>query len=321
MKISVGSPLSFFVRTFLPSFSKSTVTEQIDLLREELGKKTLPPYQSALDIQIGFRGNNPFKSKWAANANGKIMTGKIHLKNRSFQYVPKNSIEVVGLVLEQLDGKLKYLNELVNKSFSDDIVNSQLTYLQSHLLRLVEMTEFFLIYSRKFLIMMLHHEYAEVDPAAAKQAPLVKGDVVWVEKRLSAFIQMLEIYSQDKEDFIRALKNVPDITIPEETDGESLASKVHGKNLDPLNLGFIPYVFNPIYHIRNMVLLWRHSRIEAAKQEREYLELRIQQYRMKLGGVDNAKMESVVANAEERLKRLNKKIADMEESYAADYGA
>lgn len=321
MKLSVGSPLAFFVRTFLPSFSKSTITEQIDLLREELAKKTLPPYQSALDVQIGFRGNNPFKSKWAQSTNGRIMSGNVVLKNRGYKYVPKNSVELIGQVLEQLDGKLKYLNELIDKSFSDDIVNSQLTYLQSHLLRLVEMSEFFLIYCRKYLIMVLHHEFAEHDPSAAKQTPLVKGDVVWVEKRITAFIQMLEIYSQDKEDFIRALKRVPDITITEDIEGEKLAQKVHGKNLDPLNLGFIPYVFNPIYHIRNMVLHWRHSRIEAAKQEREYLELRIQQYRMKLGGVDNAKMESVVANAEERLKRLNKKIADMEESYAADYDA
>ena len=65
----------------------------------------------------------------------------------------------------------------------------------------------------------------------------------------------------------------------------------------------------------------RHNRIEAAKQERELLEMRIQQYIMKRGGKDNAKMDQVINNAQESLKKLNKKIHDMEESYNADYNA
>lgn len=69
------------------------------------------------------------------------------------------------------------------------------------------------------------------------------------------------------------------------------------------------------------IVEWRHNRIEAAKQERELLELRIQQYIMKRNGADNAKMDQVINNAQESLKKLNKKIADMEASYSADYGA
>lgn len=320
MKILAGSPLSFFTRTFLPNFSKSTVSDQIAMLREELKTKTLPPYRSALEQEVGFRGRRPFKAKWPMLYDAKAMNEKINHRNREFPYQPLNVIELVGCILETLEGKFKYLEELIVKSFSDDIVNTQLTFQQANLLRLAEMSEFYLIYARKFLIMLIDEEYKGIDAKAGKYKPLVKGDVKWLEKHFPTFIQMSIIYSQDKENFIRAIKKIPELTIPESKDEYELAEKVHGENLDPHGMRFVPYVFNPIYHIRSAILNWRHSRIESAKTEREYLELRLQQYRMKRGGVDNAKMEQVIEATEERLKKLNLKITEMEESYSSDYG-
>lgn len=291
------------------------------MLREELKTKTLPPYQSALEQEMGFRGKKPFQGKWPLLYNAKFMDEKINFRNREFQYQPLNVIETVGAILEQLDGKFKYLEELIGKSFSDEIVNTQLTFLQANLLRLAEMSEFYLIYARKFLILLIDEEYSAINAKNGKFKPLTKGDIKWIEKHFPTFVQMSIIYSQDKENFIRAIKKIPEMTIPESKDEYDLAEKVHGQNLDPNGMRFVPYVFNPIYHIRSAILNWRHSRIESAKAEREYLELRLQQYRLKRGGVDNAKMEQIIEATEERLKKLNLKITEMEESYSADYGA
>lgn len=322
IKISPGSPLSFFVRTFLPNFSKSTVTDQIDILKNELATKTLPPYLSATDSTSGLLGKNPFNAKWNQLANASIMSERrMNLKNREFKTVPTNCIELIASVLGTLSSRLTYLDELVNKSFGDDIVNTALSYQQANLLRLVEMSEFFLIYARRFLIYVVSEEYKNLETRPSVGEPFVKGDVKWIENNLSAFTQLLRIYSQDKENFIRDLKNIPDVTISDDKEESDLAKKVHGEKLDPMHLGFIPYVFNPIYHIRMAYVDWRHSRLEAAKAERELLELRIQQYIMKRNGTDNAKMDNVINNAQERLKRLNMKITQMEESYRADYGA
>ena len=321
IKILGGSPLSFFTRTFLPNFSKATVTDQIALLREELKTKTLPPYRSATEPEVGFRGRNPFKAKWPKLYNDKATSEKINVRNREFPYQPLNVIEIIACVLETMDGKLKYLEELTMKSFSDDIVNTQLTFLQTNLLRLVEMSEFYLVYARKFLILLIDEEYNTLNAKVGKHRPLVKGDIKWIETHFPTFMKMTAIYAVDKENFIRAIKSMPEMTVPDSKDEYELAEKVHSDNLDPFGMRFVPYVFNPIYHIRSAILNWRHSRIEAAKTEREYLELRLQQYRMKLGGADNAKMEQIIEATEERLKKLNVKITEMEETYAADYGA
>ena len=138
---------------------------------------------------------------------------------------------------------------------------------------------------------------------------------------MQAFLAILAIYSTEEDNFVRAIKQIPDIQVPENPEEDALVKKVHGNKVDELGLGFVPYVLNPIYHIRMKIVEWRHHRIESAKAERELLELRIQQYIMKRNGADNAKMDQVINNAQESLKKLNKKIADMEESYNADYNA
>lgn len=317
-----NSPLALFVRSFLPDFSKSTVTDQISVLKTELQTKTLPPYISALEVETGFHGKEPFKSKWAANTNNIIMGQRgLNLTNREFKLRPQNMIEIIHEVLNTMSIKLTELETMVNKSFGDSIVNSQLTYHQANLLRLVEMTEFFLIYSRRLLINIINNEYKYLDSRPSIGEPFVKGDLKWLESNLGTYATMLAIYSQDKENFFRAIKSVPDLIVSDDKDETETALKVHGDNLDPFRLGFIPYVLNPIYHIRMAIVDWRHNRIEAAKAERELLELRIQQYIMKRNGTDNAKMDQMINNAQERLKRLNKKITDMEESYRVDYGA
>ena len=105
------------------------------------------------------------------------MNEKINVRNRDFPYQPLNVIELVTCVLETLDNKLKYLDELVAKSFSDDIVNSQLTFLQTNLLRLAEMSEFYLVYARKFLILLIDEEYISLNAKVGKHGPLVNGDI------------------------------------------------------------------------------------------------------------------------------------------------
>lgn len=321
-KLLPGSPLALFVRTFLPNFSKSTVTNQIDMLKQELQTKVLPPYVSANSSETGMQGKNPFSAKWNAQVNSKIMSdGRMNFKNRAFKGMPLNCVELIYQVLNQMSDKLTYLDELIDKSFSNDIVNAQLTYQQANLLRLAEMSEFFLIYARRLLINIFNNEYKHLEARPSVGEPFVKGDLKWMDENLSAFVGILAIYSQDKENFIRANKSIPELVISDDKDDIAVAQKVHGRSLDPHNLGFIPYVFNPIYHIRMAIVDWRHNRIEAAKAERELLELRIQQYIMKRNGVDNAKMDQIINNAQERLKRLNKKISDMEESYRTDYGA
>lgn len=322
MALLPGSPLAFFVRTFLPSFSKSTVTQQIDILKNEIATKTLPPYASLVEPTTGFNEANPFVAKWNKAFNDTVMKNRtINFKNRDWSLRPINCIAVTYNVLSHLNERLTYLNDLIDKSFNEDIIGTQLSYQQANLLRLVEMSEFFLIYARRLAIYLVANEYKELEKTPSTEDPLTKGDIKWLETNMLAFIGMLGIYSTNKEDFIRAVKSIPDIQVAETKDEIDVINKVHGKNVDGLGLGFVPYVLNPIYHIRIKIVEWRHNRIEAAKQERELLEMRIQQYIMKRGGKDNAKMDQVINNAQESLKKLNKKIHDMEESYNADYNA
>lgn len=322
MQLLPGSPLALFVRTFLPSFSKSTVTQQIDILQNELATKTLPAYASLVEDTTGFTKANPFHNKWNKTFNDKIMgLRNFNFRNRQFRLRTENGIIAIYNVLSQLNQRLTFLNDLIEKSFNDDIVGTELSYQQANLIRLVEMSEFFLIYARRVAILLVSNEYEAIEKNPSTATPFTKGDLKWLEVNMQAFLSILAIYSTEEDNFVRAVKQIPDIQVPENPEEDALVKKVHGNKVDELGLGFVPYVLNPIYHIRMKIVEWRHHRIESAKAERELLELRIQQYIMKRNGADNAKMDQVINNAQESLKKLNKKIADMEESYNADYNA
>lgn len=320
MKLHPPSSLAMVIRTFLPSFSRNTVSEQIDMLRAEIKERVLPLYESCIDETTGFRGDKAFSDPSNISDNAIVMKSNINFDNREFTFKPKNMVEAIYQIFSKMDAKLEYLDELITKSFGNEIVNTQLSYLQANLLRLVELSEFYVLYARRFLIKVVHHEYAHLNRTGQEDSPLVKADLVFLSDNLRNFTAMSRIWSVDKENFIRAIKGIPDITISDDAETEAQHNQVYGSKLDPLQAGFLPYFLNPIYHVRNAILHWRNYRINAARAEVEYLELNIQRLQLKRNGTDNAHLDKVIAANVERMKKANTKLARLQEDYDKTYG-
>lgn len=165
-------------------------------------------------------------SKWNKAYNDKVMSSRsINFKNRQFTVKSDNMILVVYNVLNQLGQRLNYLESLIDKSFGDDIIGSALSYQQANLLRLVEMSEFFLIYARRLAIYIVSNEYEEIEKNPSTEKPFTKGDIKWLEMNMQAFLGILGIYSVDEENFIRAVKQIPDIQVPENKEELDLIQK------------------------------------------------------------------------------------------------
>ncbi len=312
--------LSKYIKKLLPTFSRNVITKQIDLYKDELLTKTLPPYLTAMQRENGLRGRQPFKSAYCKIIDKKIMSDKrINLKNKRFQFTPANAIEVIYNVLNQTASKLDYINKQVNSELATEIVNEALNYRQTTLIRLSDLTDFFLMYSRRLLILMLHHEMKQMD-ATLSDCPFVKGDLVWMEANFETYLALLGIYSQEDEKLVATINSIPPLEVSNDPEDLKTMQLNDANKVDPLKLGFIPNWMNPIYGVKDILLTWRFNRLESAKAEREQVELQLRLHQTKLNGENNPKLEQIIQSTQERLKKLNLKVSELENDFRERYG-
>lgn len=302
---------SDYIRHFIPSFSKDEVESQIDFLKEECVKHTYPLFDEIVKNKV-FTGEDPFQSVFAKKYNSFIlerMRNKTKLRN-------PNTFDLIHFALSTLPEKLDLLNSFMKNKFGDVIVKENITYAQATVLRFLELVEFSLIYARRFINHTLTCEY-EALKSSYVSVSYPDAIIAWLESNVSYFIDVLNILTKGKDEFISAIGGIPDVIIDKDpTIDDAYVSRAGEAKVDPLYVGLVPPLWNPIYHVRKMYAVWFHERFEQRKAERELVLLRIEQYiQAKENGEDNARIDQIIEKLNERLQRIDIKIAKMSEKY------
>lgn len=304
--------LEKFVQTLLPNFSGEVVESNLKSVKVECVEKTYPPYRSVREAKL-FEGNRPFQHSWTNTANGLIMNG-LH-KTRLVKDQP-HFVYVIERILSQVPERIEELIKMSNINSGREISKTGITYPQANIIRLSELLEFFMVYARKLLLHVYTKEHESLsDKSSLLSEPLSPLEVKWLERHMDSFIMLLNVFAADKENYIRAIKSIPEITIESDEQVQQAVKANAGAKLDPFNLGIIPYTWNPIYHIRMGIAEWRKSRLDAAISERELLEMRLELVMAKQRGESNARLEKNIEGMQNRLKKLNVKIMELEESF------
>ena len=115
----------------------------------------------------------------------------------------------------------------------------------------------------------------------------------------------------NRQDLQKQIDRIPEVVV--DVNDATGAAEMHGHNLDPLTLGFLPFRWNPIYHIRLKISEWQFARYESAKAERQAIELRVLALQNARNGQEDPSVEQQINYYDGVLKDLNYKISKMED--------
>lgn len=288
-----------FVNALVPSLERAKILEDISITESELAEQTIPAYRSTVDAKPF---GNGLRDNWTRDFQ-KDWNNSIQLKKRGDNYV-----EDIYVILQELPARLEWVRKQITDHFSEDLSTRGITFPKANLLALLQAMGFAVKYSRKLLLATYGYEMPHTKGVLKGQA-FSKAELKMLDQQAMDFIRVMAILS--RQDLAKRVDDVPEVLV-DVTDANG-AVETHGAQLDPLALGFLPYRWNPIYHIRLKIAEWQHSRTEAAKAERQAIELRLIALRNAKNGQNNPSVEKQIEYYDELLKDLNHKIAKMED--------
>jgi hypothetical protein len=291
-----------YVASLLPSFDRSRIEEDIRLLTEELGNNTIVPYQNAADLF----SRNGFQSK-EVEAFNQTFGRQVRVDHELLGVFPKT----IYLGLLRCLESVKMLEGKVDTVIGRDLAATGLSYKRANLLRFIEVANFTAKYARKLLLWTYANEkIARGHPVGDPLAPV---EMDYLFRNRQAFFSGLSVVSKKTKTVEALIANIPNlIVVPEEA--AAVEQTVGTARLDPLQTGIIPIVLNPIYHIRMAIAEYQVERYKAGQEERRALEYRLLALKDLLEGKEDAKLEQQIEYTENRLKKLNHKLAKMEEN-------
>lgn len=297
-----------FVKSLLPSIERNTLLDTIDSTLVELTDYTLPAYSAALSANL-FTDKYQPKSKWF------IAKNKTY-RSSGFPYSAA-LVPHIHAVLATMPVKLKWIRKQLEAERSTTLVSRGLSYQVASLIQLVSYAGFVSRYSRRFLLQTYCEEiptYFARGDGSSLPTPFSPIELNKMDELFPGFLELIAIFGIPDNQLANKLGKIPDYIVDPDDDGSVISSGTD-EALDPLNVGFIPHRYNPIFHARMAIADYQHSRYLSAKEESQSLSLRLlamKQARDAGQDVDPATNE-VIRKTEGRLRDLNYKIGKMEQ--------
>jgi hypothetical protein len=292
-----------YVESLLPSLGKDRVLEDIRNLREELQDTVIPPYASATEFFKQFKFQDKTTKDLAKDFERTVKT-----KYRG------DMVAVLSQVWGNSVDGLDELDRLVDKYYGTTVTATGMTFLKANVLQHVEAMGFAFRYARRLLMYLyaLETQHYSKDGDKVTGSFLTKPEREWMQVHYRDFLHVINILAIPAGDLGRIYGQVPDALIEPERVEEMKATMGTSK-VDPLKHGFIPSALWPLYHVRIRIAEWQVARRDAAREEVRAMEFRLLNLKNQTGGQSNARIEQEIAYSEDRISKLNRKIAKLEE--------
>lgn len=284
-----------------PTASRSSVEDELRVLRTELNETTIPPFENSAE-HFGLTAMNAKETKdldklFRSRLSKDLGEDKMYVSAVLKQL--KNSVELLTMIEDNLE-----------KYFSKDVAKASVTYSQMNIMRMIDLIAFNAKYARKLLLWTFQKEQEALGQRI--DSPFTKTEVNWLFENRPLFFSSVKTLSKDVDKVKVLIRNIPNIVI-DVKDNEEVEASVDSNKLDPFNMGFIPLAINPVYHIGRLVAEWQAARYDASIEERRALEYRLIMLKELGNGKRDAKLEKEIEYIETRVKKLNYKISKYED--------
>lgn len=295
-----------YLQSLLPSFGKDRVIDDCRLTRTEIKDITHPSFEAALPVFKTWKFKSDTIKNHSATFDRMVKKAK-----------PGNMVVAIEAAFKPMLENLDAAQDLIAKTYNEDVAGAGLTYLKANLLQFVECIGFVAKYARKFLLYIYICETAEfgADGGTLLGESLSKAEIQWLESNFVSFCTALNIASGNPAHVRKSIEEVPDILVTSENIS-TLGATVGESKLDPFQMKLIPIWMNPIYHVGMFVAEWQADRYKASKEEAKLIELRKLNLIKLTEGKPDAHIQREIAYMETRIQGINYKIAQMEKKNA-----
>lgn len=287
-----------FVKALNPVFERKEVMAVLNELSTELKEHTLP---IAHDVQEAFSGKS-LKSKYAQNTTNALR------RHARFQ---GSGLELVVSSLETLEGNVSVLEKEVKRLFSFQFSTENITYDRANILRYIETASFYVRYTRKFMLRLVAEEALAIGNAT--KMDWSKAERAWIDNGLKDWAAILPVVALNEQQLKQRLSQASNALI-DATTHDTAMSTLGRTKIDPMHLeGFSP-MSNPIFSLGKAVVEYKVKRFQAAKEEHQALQLRLQELReLQDEGKASPKLQKLIQHTEGRVEELDYRLTKQQE--------
>lgn len=300
----MSNKVSAFISSLRDSFTKTDIKDEARSLREA-SKEVTDTYKLLADTM----GRRDFVSQ----------TGKDY--NAAFsKYVKgsKNQNIFIGLngIFSKIDSKIQAIEKILNEDQKSDIVREAISALEVNIIRFLETLNFVVVYGGRLATVLTICE-TNVSNKIDELDSITPAEAEYIANNGPQFWDALNAISPDARAIEHSFKSIPDIMLNKDN-ADAMSTLVGRNKLDPMQMGFIPVQWNPFYHLNMAYSEWQADRFEKIVEDRNMVQFKIQQYKMAASGTSNPQLDRKVQACQERLDKLNHKIAKKVEEYGLD---
>ena len=297
--------ISKFLESLLPTVSKDTVRDDLNLCVEEFNQHVDPVYQQ-------FEKN--FKTYQFKNPTLHAFEKKLKNSDVQINYSGNWLVAIYKEAIKYVPEKIKLVQYMMeDNSKTADFVREAMKVREVNAVQLAEVLSFMVRYARRLLNYAVTIETNYIKQEDENKGVLI-AEVEWINKHYSPFLVGLSFLATKKAKATELIDKVPDILVNKANAQEVMAVASH--TTDPFRMGFIPLVLNPIYHIRMRIAEWQAARYHEAKFEQQALATKLMYLQKKAEGKDDAKLEKTIEEYERLLAKKTYELHAMEEKYA-----
>lgn len=292
-----------FIKSLIPSLNRTTVVEDLRIQRASIEEFALPAYKQATKTMRNYN----FKSQEGKAIDSALKPFSRRHGNSLFMAIQSLLEDTVAISMD--------LEDLIERSFAEDINREGMTYQRAQMIQLVDVISLVSRYSRRLLTYVYAAEAAVHEGSPSLEEEMLEGDIEYVKTNLPFFLRAIKTIELASKDLVKVITSVPDVVVT-----DSNINSMHGQfgesKLDPLELNFIPTWANPIYHLRVIRADWQMANYEEAKDELVSLQLRRLNLEMLNQGKSDAKLQKQIDYYNNEVRKKTAKIEEMRERYA-----
>lgn len=302
--------LSSFVKSLLPSFTKSDVEEDMEISLEHIPviieSYTRLAESSKVDNRSKFK--NKEVSKLVDTFYKELNSSKIKVRLR------KNNLAVDTVTLFsnfQVNGE--WLLKEISDALNDTIMSSSLTTYNANLMRTVPFFYFATRYALDFLNYIYVKETEEAGLEVDEDFRLVKKQEEFITKNIKHYAKIVAKFGNSHEEFVDEFDKIVRYVLPQDK-VEELVHQYKGDKIDIFDNLPQGFVGSPIYSVRLMFATWSADRLRNMKDKKKLLELRYLHHKLlKENGNSDLATEKEINYLQKRIGDLDYKISRIEE--------
>jgi len=301
----------------LPSFEATNLKNTLSSNCDAIGEMLLPQYQNLQEL-VGTVQGKKFNSKTVQEMNDSLVK---YLRETKLEHKALREPSVLEFIIAAMENTLAlrpFLEQCINRDVGKTIVTASMTFNKQTLLQILDLLDFFTIYSATLLNFITAEELASVQDSNIKAQGVGPNDLVFLNTRIVTFGIALRVLATPANKLKADYGEIPDAVFSEDTYNE-LVSAFGVKATDPLGLSAVPFPLSIVFRVKLAWAEYQMDKYDECVEAAKAAELRVLLYKKQLaekGG--DAALEKLIERHEKRLMELKYKRERLEKKYKLD---